>query len=643
MSGIYGIFGSGDETAASSMKYVAGWNLAYGDGNYYEKTFTNAGLGVCPDHITNAPVNRTPVICEDKYAAVIDAVIYNRSDLIEEYKLPSDFADEQLLLRCVLDYGYDVLSEINGDFSGAVLNNETGELVLFRDHIGVRPLFYYKNRDFIAFSTDIRGLIALPEVSGAINPDWLYKEICGFDPVDRVVTEVSDVFEVCPATYMVIKQGAQGLFCTEKEYWTIGTRRIRLRSEKAYCDRLRELITDSVRRRLDVFPDKIGAELSGGLDSGVIDILINRLGREGIYYSWSFSPDDLPLVPDDERQVIADICNQEGMYCYYGNTTMDVGPESNIGRSHSRIGLEVDPRKDSKFNYAFPLYINTEIIAETAQLIKSKGGKVVFSGHGGDEGVSHRMDPYEMYYHHEYLRYFRFLWDNNGNVRNAGHRLITTLKQFRYRPKVAAKYARRPFNAGDGAPEILKQSFTDMYDDRLMPVLTFAFDSVRYVNSGNTHIRLLVAALLGAYSGARYVFPYLDYRVIDYAVSIPRYLYLKGEQNRYIFRQTFRDIMPESLYTCTAKDNPSTANMETDTSDWFEKMKPFKKWISESLDREFWKDYLDFDEIDKWVNSPRPADDEYGHHRNIAKRLRECYQYQNMISVIKDLNRKNSI
>lgn len=91
--------------------------------------------------------------------------------------------------------------------------------------------------------------------------------------------------------------------------------RVLYRYTRPDCNRLRELITDSVKRRLDVFPDIIGAELSGGLDSGVIDILINRLGREAVYYSWSFSPQDLPDVPNDERQVIADICEQENIIC----------------------------------------------------------------------------------------------------------------------------------------------------------------------------------------------------------------------------------------------------------------------------------------------------------------------------------------
>lgn len=644
MSGVYGILCKKEDSdfIKSSLLRVSKWNLAYGEDGNWEETTSYAGFGTCYEHITTSPVNDSPLIFEDKYISVIDAIIYNRSEIIEKYSYSQGISDEYLIFRFVLDHGYDALAEINGDFCGAVLDTDKKEIVLFRDHIGVRPLFYYKHKDFVAFSSDIRGLIALPEVSGAINPDWLYKKIGGFDTSDNVLTEVEGIFEVRPASFLTFSRGTSKLTCSEKVYWKIGSKKIRLESEQAYCDRLKELISDSVKRRIDVFPGKIGAELSGGLDSGVIDILINRFGREGIYYSWSFSPEDLPMVPNDERQVIADICEQENIVCNYGKASYDVGPESNVGISHSKIGLDIDLQKDSSINYAYPLYLNTEIITDTSQFVRSHGGRVVFSGHGGDEGVSHRTNAYEMFYHHEYKEFFKYLWGVSSAYKP---RLLKTLKSVYYYLRRGGKNTRTPFNAGDGAPEILKSSFSDVYKNKKQPVLTFNFDTVRYVNSGNTQIRPKVAALLGAYSGARYIFPYLDYRVLDYAVSIPRHLYIKNGQGRYIYRQTFKDIMPKSLLEVDYKNNPSEAQLDEqeEKRDWFGRLKPIKEMLARELDREFWKDYLDFEAIDKWINSEKPSDGEKTHYVNVSRRLWDCYRYQNMVKVIKDWAQKQSI
>lgn len=636
MSGIYGVFceEKNNDFVASSLLKIKRWNLAFGDGQYHEKQIMSSGLGICRDHITNAPLDVNPVICEKGFSAVIDAIIYNRDEIISKYSFSNDYSDEYLIFKCVTEHGFDSLAEINGDFCGAVINSDTEELTLFRDHLGIRPLFLYKTNDFIAFSSEMRGLIALPEVSAEINPEFLYRNTCGYDTADMVATEVSGIFEMRPSAFMTVKRENDGLKYSEKEYWKLGSKKIRLSSDKAYGDRLRELITDSVKRRLDVFPGKVGAELSGGLDSGVIDILISRLGREGIFYSWSYSPKDLPLVPNDERQVIADICDQENIYCNYGKTTIDMGPKSNIGSGHTRIGLEIDMNRAPRYNLALPLYINTDIISETAQLIKENGGSVVFTGHGGDEGVSHRCGPFELYYHHEYIKFFKQVWKMNDNPKL---RFLRTLWKCRYSVKMGRKALREPFNTGRGAQEILKTSFVKKYEKQKMPSLAFHYDTVEYVYSGNTHNRPDVAAFLGAYSGARYIFPYLDFRVIDYAMSIPRYLYLDGKQNRAIFRKAFKDIMPESLYTCTAKNNPSEMGMEEKEYDWFENIKPFKQFIQKALDREFWKDYLDFDFIDKWVDEPRPSDEAKQQNQNIRSKLVDCYQYQNMVQKIKKL------
>ena len=65
--------------------------------------------------------------------------------------------------------------------------------------------------------------------------------------------------------------------------------------------------------RANIIKGLVGAELSGGLDSGVIDVLLNRLDKKGIYYSWSVHPNELEYAEDDERLIIEEICKRENM------------------------------------------------------------------------------------------------------------------------------------------------------------------------------------------------------------------------------------------------------------------------------------------------------------------------------------------
>lgn len=88
-----------------------------------------------------------------------------------------------------------------------------------------------------------------------------------------------------PGAWTSVVQDANGFTRREHPFWKLRSRKIRLSSPEEYERRLRELVTDAVKWHLDAIPGLIGAELSGGLDSSVIDILINRNGRKAVYYS----------------------------------------------------------------------------------------------------------------------------------------------------------------------------------------------------------------------------------------------------------------------------------------------------------------------------------------------------------------------
>lgn len=246
MSGIYGIYNANasgkEQNIDAGLSLLSKWNLAYGDGQHDDVSFANIGMGICPEHITNAPVNKAPIIRRDNFVAVIDAVIYNRDELISQYDVSATLSDEEMLLECVLSHGYDILSGVNGDFCGAILNTTTRKMLLFRDHMGIRPLFFYRSPEWMGFSSDIRGLIALPDMSADVNPDWLYRAVCGYDTADYIATEISDVYFVKPASYLVISEGASGLIYVEHVYWKLGSRKIRFRSNKAYCRHLLSIL-----------------------------------------------------------------------------------------------------------------------------------------------------------------------------------------------------------------------------------------------------------------------------------------------------------------------------------------------------------------------------------------------------------------
>ncbi len=636
MSGIYG-FLNFEDNGNLNQDDIAGlalWNKAYG--NITEESFfkNNLVLGCCYEKLSDGAVKSMPVLKRDGRYAVIDALLYNREELIGKGQFEGVLSDEELILAYVEKYGMDGLKDINGDFSGAIYDEHERRLILFRDHMGVRPLFYFANNKGVAFSTDIRGLLAMEQVDSAIDERWLWKTVVSGAVMGTENTGFAHILCVRPATYITFDYGNKELQMDKIAYWRLGSKKIRLSSETAYIEKMRELITDSLKRRLDAVSGLVGAELSGGLDSGVIDILISRMGRECTYFSWSASPEEIPYAEDDERIIIEDICKQENITCNYGKASLRLDEQSIIAEKTRKIGINVDMEDGTAIRYVLPQYINTLQIAEAGQFVNRTGAKVVFTGHGGDEGVSHRCNAYEMFHHGEYYHYLRYMW---GTTHGEKRRIYKTLKRCYQNIRKTGRMLKENYIAPFSVKELLTKEFYEKFSAEKGQVLTFAYDAVKYIESGGSRDRLEVVALLGAYSGVRYIVPYLDYRVIDYAVSIPRHMFLKHGKNRYIFREAFKDIMPESLYRLTAKQSNSWNNavkIPKKPEDYLKE----KETMVGMLDKTYWSKYLDFDRIEQWMRAKEQADHEY--EKGMSRHISNCIKMQNVVQRSKLVGKK---
>ena len=627
MSGIFGFLSKekSAEDISIDLKRMLKWNRIFG--NSYEGCYESSGvaMGCCTEVLSDRHIQHNPVISVNDRHAVIDAVIYNRAELAEKCHAGKDISDAELLLLYISNLGPEALKDVNGDFSGAIYNDNDKTLLLFRDHMGIRPLFCYVSDDLIAFSTDLRGLISLGSVDATISEEWIMKTVSGYsaDTIDNTAYE--NIHCVTPASYITVSLDKDSIKIRSKSYWRLRQHKIKLPDEKAYQKRLRELITDSVNRRLEAVDGPIGAELSGGLDSGIIDILINRSGKKGIYYSWSLDPNELKMADNDERLVIEDICKQENIVCNYTHMGLDYGKK--VNERMAEIGIPTLPEESNDFRFAFPTWSNTYTLFHGAQYASDHGAKVVFTGHGGDEGVSHRCSTYEMYYNHEYYRYLRNMWSATHGKK---HRLYNTVVKSIKLIRLKKREIKEPYINWSASPELLNQSFSSKKHVCNDYTLQFDYDPVSYLETGGVRNRLDNIALYGALSGVRYMVPYLDYRVVDFAVSIPRYLYLRGRTNRYIFREAFKDIMPDSLYRLRTKEDTSVKNLKSNP-DWYESYAKRKLEIISKLNRKYWEKYLDFEQVDKLAKAGKPSDEEYADETRRLKCLLLCALAQNLV------------
>src|SRR5207248_8528815 len=148
------------------------------------------------------------------------------------------------------------------------------QLFLARDRIGEKPLYYYRSGDQLIFGSEIKALLANPEVEPEVDPRGLANFLT-FGHAVAPATIYKNIFKLLPGQYLVAREGHLG----SHQYWDVGDEphwpHPHDLSDDAYAAEILALCDDSVRRRM-IADVPVGAFLSGGVDSSAIVALMKR-------------------------------------------------------------------------------------------------------------------------------------------------------------------------------------------------------------------------------------------------------------------------------------------------------------------------------------------------------------------------------
>ncbi|WP_255658482.1 asparagine synthase (glutamine-hydrolyzing) [Actinoplanes sp. L3-i22] len=236
-------------------------------------------------------------------AVTYSGEIYNYRELRTELRgLGHEFrtaSDTEVLLRAYLQWGASFVERLNGMFAFGLWDPREQALLLVRDRMGIKPLFYYPTPDGVVFASEPKGVLAHPQVPAVLDSDGL-REL-----VSMVKTPGHGVYrglrEVRPGE--LIRIDRSGVHATR--YWTLVARE-HPDDQATTVRTVRELLDDIVGRQL-VADVPVGVLLSGGLDSSAITALAAKaLGAERVRsfavdfvgQTDNFRADDLRETPD---------------------------------------------------------------------------------------------------------------------------------------------------------------------------------------------------------------------------------------------------------------------------------------------------------------------------------------------------------
>lgn len=198
---------------------------------------------------------------------VFNGEIYNFEKLKEQFLQERPFtsaSDTEVFLGMYERFGTDCISHFNGDFAAAILDENRDELILVRDRMGVKPLYYFREGERFVFASEIRSILAAG-VKAGLNEEQLqnffvFKYVPGNETLFRGIRRLP------PAHFMRIKLDTSQ---TEvRRYWNPSDEKTQMDYGEA-GSQLKSLVEDAVRMRL-VADVPVGNFLSGGLDSSII-------------------------------------------------------------------------------------------------------------------------------------------------------------------------------------------------------------------------------------------------------------------------------------------------------------------------------------------------------------------------------------
>ncbi|PHV70199.1 asparagine synthase (glutamine-hydrolyzing) [Sporanaerobium hydrogeniformans] len=206
-----------------------------------------------------------------RYTLIYNGELYNTEDLRKElvalgFQFDS-YSDTEVLLTAYLCWGIDCLSKLNGIFAFAIYDEALRRVLLVRDPLGVKPLFYSIKGSTFIFGSEIKTLLAHPQVEPTIDQTSL-TDLFGLGPAVKPGNSIfREISEVPPAHFLLITpEGIQS-----KEYWTLQAEENTETLSEA-TEHLRYLLTDAIERQL-VGDVPLCTFLSGGLDSSAISAI----------------------------------------------------------------------------------------------------------------------------------------------------------------------------------------------------------------------------------------------------------------------------------------------------------------------------------------------------------------------------------
>ena len=484
-----------------------------------------------------------PILSDNGDVAIVfNGEIYNHQELRRELqKLGHNFhshCDTETVLRAFLEWDTGCFARLRGMFAIALWTKSTKRLVLSRDRLGIKPLYFARRENDLFFGSELKAILIHPEIERRLNLDGLDCYL-SLNYVPCPWTLVEGVEKLPPGQWLEWRDGE----VFSDSYWRLpfGTRgnwTLELAKE-----RLDDLLRQSVREHL-VSDVPLGMWLSGGLDSSTVLHYAAESGAPLKTFSISFQGRSF-----DETRYIREVAQRY----HTEHEELDLNPEVNLREVIEQFAYYSDePSADAG---ALPVWFLSKLSkTKTTVSLSGEGADELFGGyltHRANRlaAVARRLPRKAIQVALDALR----AWPVSDDKISFEYQLKRFLEGCHMAPERAHVYWNGTFSEAQKAalvcaelPAALNEVLAEVRSrpsglDDLAPFLSFDQKYFLADDILNKSDRMSMAHSLEVRP------PFLDHRIVEFAASLPASLKIRGSNQKVLLKELMRDKLPPSV------------------------------------------------------------------------------------------------
>jgi asparagine synthase (glutamine-hydrolysing) len=541
VSGLCGVVDWGGVVASSvveAMLEAAPWRGADGTATWWGD---GVGMGFARLAVTPEDDVEVQPFHDGRVTVIADCRLDDRQPLIHQLGDMGPWrwgppTDVELVARAYHRWGTDCASHLLGDFAFVIWDPTQRRLLMARDPMGMRPLYYHPTATGIVFASEIKQILTHPQVPRRIHEPFIAAHLAGiYGPIEW--TAYQTIHQLAPATTLT----HDGTTPRTHTHWQPDPHhRIHLDTETEYAQHLKDTLTQAVADRLRTNRQP-GLLLSGGMDSGSVASIAGHLHQHQPHstpllhtYSWAFT--ELPQC--DERHISRHITD------HYQLPTHDIPADQLWPLAHYP---QHAPDPDEPYIGAYQ-----PLIDHTLQQATNTGTRLLLGGDRGDLVVGPVFSLSSLLQERRRADLRRALLDI-VEFQGLGRGAAALLRAVRHigsphRASPMPAWIREDFadrvslkDLGDAPPT---DPFGDLRSDRYAYVFT-PQHMQGMVWSNRTYAREHIA----------FCDPFSDLRLVEFVLAVPQVL--TSIRDKALLRQAMEGVMPEPARTGAAKILPA--------------------------------------------------------------------------------------